>query len=104
MESRVHAKVGLLRSASASGDVQVHQREWSRMASTRGIGQGCARGLFWAVLFCILSTGSRAGAQVSEDRTPTGGAGMTTRKCVGGSNAGAECTSDAACVSGVCFD
>lgn len=39
-----------------------------------------------------------------EGRTPTGGANVTTRKCVGGTNAGALCNDDSVCNSGDCFD
>ena len=39
-----------------------------------------------------------------EDRTPTGGSNITTRKCVGGANEGTRCNSDSDCNSNNCFD
>src|SRR5262245_32899033 len=38
-----------------------------------------------------------------ESRTPTGGANITTRKCVGGTNAGTRCNANADCDSANCF-
>ena len=39
-----------------------------------------------------------------EGLTPTGGANVTTRKCVGGANEGALCNDDNDCASLNCFD
>jgi hypothetical protein len=39
-----------------------------------------------------------------QNNNPTGGANITTRKCVGGTNAGALCNNDAECNSNNCFD
>ena len=39
-----------------------------------------------------------------ETRTPTGGSNITTRECIGGSDAGEMCKEDSECDSGNCFD
>jgi von Willebrand factor type A domain-containing protein len=51
----------------------------------------------------VTLTGPDAFAQL-QNATPTGGANITTRKCLGGTNAGAMCNQDAACDSGNCVD
>jgi hypothetical protein len=56
------------------------------------------------VLVLLTAAMTLTAAQVSEDRTPTGGSNITTRKCVGGTNAGTQCNDDSDCDSNNCFD
>jgi hypothetical protein len=55
------------------------------------------------VVCLVLLSGTPALAQI-ETRTPTGGANVTTRKCVAGTNAGSLCNADSDCDSAECFD
>ena len=51
----------------------------------------------------IFISGLPAFAQL-ENRTPTGGSNIITRKCVGGGDAGTLCKEDSECESNNCFD
>jgi hypothetical protein len=66
--------------------------------------------LVWTIMLTFLAcvAPEPAAAQdvweyIMEDRTPTGGASVTTRKCIGGADAGTKCKNDTECSSGLCF-
>src|SRR5262245_12378276 len=55
-----------------------------------------------ACIGIILGSTADSPAQL-ENRTPTGGASIITRKCIGGTNAGVKCKADSECASNECF-
>lgn len=63
----------------------------------------CLSRILLSLPLLALTGALAASAQLVEDRLPTGGADITTRKCSGGGNAGALCNEDSDCDSGNCF-